>query len=85
MSVNPVNRLPQDRTDAIPSGTEGAGVNVLALRKGGERYVFLFDDDHTAEVLRVFSRFASDPQLSFTWYEAAILSQMIQANSKRKS
>lgn len=53
-------------------------VNVLALVKGEERYVFLFDDHHKAEVLRVLGRFASNPELSFTWYDAAVLSQKVR-------
>lgn len=53
-------------------------INVLALVKGEERYVFLFDDDHRAEVLRTLGRFASNPDLSFTWYDAAMLSQKIR-------
>ena len=53
-------------------------INVLALVKGEERYVFLFDDAHKAEVLRVLGRFASNPELSFSWYDAAVLSQKVR-------
>lgn len=53
-------------------------INVLALVKGEERYVFLFDDDHRAEVLRVLGRYASNPELSFSWYDAAVLSQKVR-------
>ncbi|MBM4001159.1 MAG: hypothetical protein FJ297_16765 [Planctomycetes bacterium] len=53
-------------------------INVLALVKGSERYVFLFDDAHRAEALRTLGRFASNPDLSFTWYDAAVLSQKIR-------
>ena len=54
------------------------GMNVLALVKGSERYVFLYDDTSSAELLRTLGRFAADPQLSFTWYDAAILSQKVR-------
>lgn len=54
------------------------GMNVLALVKGSERYVFLYDDASPAELLRTLGRFAADPQLSFTWYDAAILSQKVR-------
>ena len=57
-------------------------INVLALVKGEERYVFLFDDAHKAEVLRVLGRYASNPELSFTWYDAAVLSQKIRQTSQ---
>ena len=53
-------------------------INVLALVKGEERYIFLFDDDNRAEALRTLGRFASNPDLSFTWYDAAVLSQKIR-------
>jgi hypothetical protein len=53
-------------------------INVLALVKGSERYIFLFDDAHRAETLRTLGRYASNPELSFTWYDAAVLSQKIR-------
>jgi len=53
-------------------------INVLALVKGNERYVFLYDDENRAECLRVLGRYASNPELSFTWYDAAVLSQKIR-------
>jgi hypothetical protein len=56
-------------------------INVLALVKGEERYVFLYGDEHRAEVLRTLGRFASNPELSFTWYDAAVLSQRIRQDA----
>ncbi len=56
-------------------------INVLALIKGSERYVFLYDDQSRAETLRTLGRFASNPELSFTWYDAAVLSQKIRQES----
>jgi len=53
-------------------------INVLALVKGQERYIFLYDDTNRAETLRTLGRYASNPQLSFTWYDAAVLSQKIR-------
>ncbi len=38
-------------------------INVLALVKGAERYVFLYDDSSRAETLRVLGRYASNPEL----------------------
>jgi len=57
-------------------------INVLALVKGAERYVFLYDDASRAEALRVLGRYASNPELSFTWYDAAVLSQKIRQESR---
>ena len=58
-------------------------INVLALVKGVERYVFLYDDSSRAETLRVLGRYASNPELSFTWYDAAVLSQKIRQESQK--
>jgi len=54
------------------------GINVLALLKGEERYVFLYDDHSLQQVLQTLGRYAADPELSFTWYDAAVLSQRIR-------
>ncbi len=58
-------------------------INVLALVKGAERYVFLYDDASRAETLRTLGRYASNPELSFTWYDAAVLSQKIRQESQK--
>lgn len=54
------------------------GMNVLALVKGSERYVFLYDDASPDAVLQTIGRYAADPELSFTWYDAAVLSQKVR-------
>ena len=53
-------------------------INVLALVKGGERFIFLFDDDNRDEALRQLARFAANPELDFSWYDAAMLSRKIR-------
>ena len=58
-------------------------INVLALVKGRERYIFLYDNQSRAETLRVFGRFASDEELSFSWYDAAVLSQKLRQESEK--
>ena len=57
-------------------------INVLALIKGKERYIFLFDDEHRADALRTLGRYASNPDLSFSWYDAAVLSQKVRQATK---
>jgi hypothetical protein len=59
-------------------------INVLALVKGGERYIFLFNDENRSETLRTLGRYASNPELSFTWYDAAVLSQKIRQTAPRR-
>ena len=54
-------------------------IHVVALCKGTvERYIFLYDNRHRRQALRTLGRFASNPELSFTWYDAAWLSKQIQ-------
>ena len=59
-------------------------INVLALVKGEERYVFLYSDSNRTETLRLLGRYASNPDLSFTWYDAAVLSQKIRENQQEE-
>jgi hypothetical protein len=56
----------------------GKEVNVLALVKGTEQYVFFFDDSNRTEMLRMLGRYAANPELSFSWYDAAVLSEKIR-------
>ncbi len=57
-------------------------INLLALVKNKERYIFLYEDGSRAETLRMLGRFASNPGLSFTWYDAAVLSQKVRAKNE---
>lgn len=59
-------------------------INVLALVKGQERYVFLYDDESRSETLRTLGRYASNPALSFTWYDAAVLSQKVRHQQQQQ-
>lgn len=54
------------------------GINVVALVKNEERYVFLYDGDSAPALLQTLGRFAGDPNLSFSWYDAAVLSQRVR-------
>ena len=60
-------------------------INVLALVKGEERYIFLFDDRNRSETLRVMGRYASNAELSFSWYDAAVLSQKVRKTAAPSS
>lgn len=75
----PINRMyPHGYAPGGPVGD----VHILALtkgREGRERYIFMFDDAHRADILRTLGRFAGSTDLSFTWYDAAVLSQKVRA------
>ena len=53
-------------------------INVLARVKGEEKYIFLFNDQNRNTTLRQLGRYASNPDLSFTWYDAAVMSQKVR-------
>ncbi len=53
-------------------------INILALVKDSERYIFLYDDESAAALLQTLGRYAADNTLSFTWYDAAVLSQKVR-------
>lgn len=60
----------------MPAKTEE--FNFLGLIKGQERYLFVFADEHRQDVLRTFGQFAANPELSFSWYDAAVLSRRVR-------
>jgi hypothetical protein len=47
--------------------------NVLALVKGPERYIFVYDDDSRQPLIEALRDHAADPRLSFSWFDAAVL------------
>ena len=58
-------------------------INVIALVKGSERYVFLFDDESREETLKALARHAANPELSFSWYDASVLGQKVRQTRPR--
>jgi len=83
MNLNYKPAFEMSAADYLENDPNLVDINVLALVKGNERYVFLYDDENRAECLRVLGRFASNPELSFTWYDAAVLSQKIRQEGKK--
>ena len=49
--------------------------NVLALVKGAERYIFVYDDDSRQPLIETLRDHAADPRLSFSWFDAAVLTE----------
>lgn len=50
-------------------------LNVLALFKGAERFIFVFDDDSRDELLAVIRNAAADPAVALNWFDAAVLTE----------
>ncbi len=53
-------------------------LNVLALVKGPEQYVFVYDDASSARLIDVLRNHAADPRLSFSWFDAAVLTEKVR-------
>jgi hypothetical protein len=60
-----------------------SSVNVLALVKDGERFVFLYDETSIGTLLQTLGKYAADPELNFSWYDAAVLSQKVRRLQKQ--
>jgi hypothetical protein len=64
-------------TSSVGHATEGEvpprELNVLALLKGKERYVFIYDDKSRPALIDAFRDQAAEPRLSFNWFDAAVL------------
>ena len=59
-------------------------LHITGIVKGDERYIVLFDEAHRADALRTIGRWASNAELSFSWYDAARVSQRIRKTEIRK-
>jgi hypothetical protein len=49
--------------------------NVLALIKGQERFVFVYDDASRTHLIDTIRDLAADPGLSLTWFDALVLTK----------
>jgi len=58
-------------------------INVVALVKGDERYIFLYDDDSRDAALQAMGRQAANPELSFSWYDAAVLGDKVRGSTPK--
>ena len=50
-------------------------LNVLALFKGSERFIFGYDDDSRDELITAFRDAAADPEVAINWFDAAVLTE----------
>lgn len=53
-------------------------VYLTVLVKGSEKYFFFWTPATRQDALRTLGRFATNPDLSFTWYDAAVLAKKIR-------
>ena len=48
-------------------------LNVLALIKGAERYVYVYDDASREKLIAALRSQAADPALSLSWFDVTVL------------
>lgn len=48
---------------------------MLALFKGHDRYIYLYDDASRAQLIDHFRDQAADPAVNFNWFDAAVLTE----------
>ena len=54
-------------------------LNVLALIKGDERYIFVYDDDSRETLIDDIRDKAADPATPVSWFDAAVLTERVRA------
>jgi len=57
-------------------------LNVLALLKGCERYVYVYDDSSRTSLIDAFRDDAADPHLSLSWLDVAVLTSKAREQGK---
>lgn len=62
-------------------------LNVLALVKGAERYIFVYDEDSRGELIDTIRDLAANPHMSLSWFDANVLTRKAreQENSEAAS
>ena len=58
-------------------------LNVLALLKGNERYLFIYDDESRPLLIDTFRDQAADPRLSLNWFDAAVLTDRAREQERQ--
>lgn len=53
-------------------------LEIVTLSRGGETFALVYDAEHRADALRTLGRWASDPELAFSWFDAARMASRIR-------
>jgi len=57
-------------------------INVIGFVKGPDKFILLYNDSDTAEALQSVDRWATHPEINFTWYDAGNLTKRIKETYK---
>lgn len=53
-------------------------LNVLALIKGNERFLFVYDDGSKGALIDDIRDKAADPAVALNWFDAAVLTERVR-------
>jgi hypothetical protein len=53
-------------------------LNVLALIKGTERFIFVYDDESKDTLIGDIRDKAADPAVALNWFDAAVLTERVR-------
>ena len=53
-------------------------LNVLALIKGDERFIFVYDDDSRDALVEDLRNKAEDPAVGLNWFDVAVLTERVR-------
>lgn len=59
-------------------------LNVLALIKGNERYIYVYDDESRLALIDTLRDHAANPGMSLTWFDAAVLTEKAREQAKSR-
>jgi hypothetical protein len=63
------------KADRERGGILANDLNVLALIKGAEHYIFVYDEASRPQVIEDFRDMAADPDLDLSWFDAMVLTK----------
>ena len=56
--------------------------NVLALIKGEERFIYVYDDESRDTLIDTFRDQAANPHVPFTWFDATVLTEKAREQAR---
>ena len=59
-------------------------LNVLALIKGEDFYIYVYDDSGLQLLIDVLQEHAADPELNLSWFDAGVLGDRARAQSNKR-
>ena len=59
-------------------------LNVLALIKGVEKFIYVYDDGSREDVLDAVRDHAADPSVPLNWFDAAVLTERAKQQARRQ-